>query len=60
MKFRVSKIKRGKYAGQWRFAVIAANGEKIDPRQPYDSKGGALHAVELIKGMADAPVEVME
>jgi uncharacterized protein YegP (UPF0339 family) len=60
MKFRVSKIKRGRHAGQWRFAIIAANNEKVDPRQPYDSKAGALHAVELIRGMADAPVEVVE
>jgi uncharacterized protein YegP (UPF0339 family) len=60
MKFKVSKIKRGKYAGQWRFAIIAANNEKLDPRQPYDRKAGALNAVELIKGMADAPVEVVE
>jgi uncharacterized protein YegP (UPF0339 family) len=60
MKFRVIKIKRGKYAGQWRFAIIAANNEKVDPRQPYDRKESALHAVELIKGMTDAPVEVME
>jgi uncharacterized protein YegP (UPF0339 family) len=60
MKFRVSKIKRGKFAGQWRFEIIAANGEKLDPRQPYDSKAGALHAVELIKGMRGVEVEVIE
>lgn len=60
MNFVLKKIKSGRYKGQWRFAIVAANNEPIDPRQPYNSKGGALHAIDLIRGMQDAPLKVIE
>lgn len=60
MTFVLKKIKSGRYAGQWRFGIAAANGEKIDPRQPYNSKQAAMHAVDLIRGMKDAPLKVIE
>lgn len=61
MRFRITKVKRGKFAGQYRFAIIAANNEKIDPRQPYNSKAGVLHAIDLVRrDAADARLEVIE
>lgn len=56
MKFKLTQIKRGKFKGQWRFSIVAGNGELIDPRQPYNDKRDAEHAIELIRGMSDAPV----
>jgi Uncharacterized conserved protein len=60
MTFVLKKIKSGRYKGQWRFAIVATNNEQIDPRQPYNSKESALHAVDLIRGMKDAPIKVIE
>lgn len=60
MRFELKKIKSGRYKGQWRFAIVAGNNEPIDARQPYNSKQGALHAIDLIRGMKDAPLKVIE
>ncbi|SCX94707.1 Uncharacterized conserved protein YegP, UPF0339 family [Nitrosospira sp. Nl5] len=60
MKFVLKQLKVGRYAGQWRFAIVAANNEKIDPRQLYNEREGAERAIELIRSMRDAPVEVIE
>lgn len=60
MRFELKKIKSGRYKGQWRFAIVAGNNEQIDPRQPYNTKASALHAVGLIRGMQDAPLKVIE
>lgn len=36
---------------RWRFAIIASNGRKLDPRQPYNTERAATEACEIIRGL---------
>lgn len=49
MKINIKKITKGIYAGEFRFEIIAANGEKIDPRQPYNTKQSVQKTIKLLK-----------
>ena len=44
-------------AGEWRWYLEAANGRKLaDSGEGYIDKRDCLHAIELVKGTAAAPV----
>jgi uncharacterized protein len=43
--------------GQWRWYLEAANGKKIaNSGEGYYNKQDCLHAIDLVKGSASAPV----
>lgn len=56
MKYEVYTVKRGKLKGQYRFRLVADNGEKIIPPESYHNLDDLLSAITLIKGSEAAPV----
>lgn len=60
MQIRIKTIKRGKLKGQFRFEIVADNGELIDPRQAYNDRRDVMRAVELLQSLGDAEVVVIE
>lgn len=43
--------------GYWRWYLAAANNEKIASGEAYYNKTDCLHAIDLVKGSAIAPVK---
>lgn len=60
MQIRIKTIKRGKLKVQFRFEIVADNGELIDPRQAYNDKRDVMRAVELLQSLGGAEVVVIE
>ncbi|MCH8343700.1 MAG: DUF1508 domain-containing protein [Planctomycetes bacterium] len=53
MKFNIYKDK----VGEWRWRLRAANNEIIAAGEGYKNKVDCLHAIDLVKSSAGAPVE---
>lgn len=60
MKYEIYKVRSGKRKGEFRFRLIADNGEIIIPPESYHNRADVDHVIELIKASGDAPVVTVD
>lgn len=55
MKFQIYEDK----AGEFRFRLVAGNGEILAVGEGYKNQSDCIHATELVRQAHDAPVEII-
>ena len=56
MKF---KVRKSKTDGQWKFKLVASNGETIMTSEAYHNKQDALQTIHsIIRGVGSASIEI--